>query len=944
MRSSDAEREVSVHAMVGRTAERAAVEEFLADQRAQPRALLVEGEAGIGKTTLVRQLIAAARERGYPVLSCRPMRSEMGLSYVNLVELLEAVGDDVFRALSQGQARLLRMVMRQQEPDGPFDDLSVNVAVVAALRAVAATGPMAIVVDDIQWLDTSTARTLGYVARRLMGTAARIVVAHRSGAGDGESSPRIGELVRALPEDEFATVQLGPVEPSELSRILRLVLGWAPAWPKLLRIAELSGGNPLYAVELARASGRDRWGEQLGDAPRGGLVELARSRIAALPERVRQILELVAVLRAPSQDVLLRLDPGGLDVSDALTAAERRGIVTVERSRVVFTHPILAAAVYGSTPAVRRRALHRAVAELSDNLEERARHLAAASQGPDEAIAQVVGNAARQAWDRGAPVAAAELMRLACDLTLPGDDEALVTRRTAYARLLNGAGDAPGAIAELESVAAQASPGPLRARVLYHLMYIRRLTASIEVAIEEGMRVVTEAADDLSLQAEVYEMLSRLSDNDIGRKLATARAGLAALKLIADPDPYIVFHMQAARVEAEFYAGLGIHLEHLDGLDPGSRQQFPPTRTAGRAEDLIGRLLTFSGRIDEGLAVLRAMYDRAAISYRGALPAFLGWMAEAQIMAGRFEAAVALAREAVERAEEAGSPGGCPWEVGFLAVALAMLGRLDEAEAEARTVVGPDASDSSPGEPSEINHSPALTALGIVAMSRGHYQPAMAHLRKVDHIKRTSGIRDPRLWVHVCDLIEALLGADDLESATEVLARLEEQATRSQGLWSLAMAARCRAQLLAARGDTDEALASAQDAVALFDGLPMPFERARTMFVLGQVRRRRREKRLGRQALTAALDAFEQLGTPIWAQRARSELARIPSGQASTGLTATEEIVARLAAQGLSNREIAERVFVSPKTVEVNLTRVYRKLGVRSRAALASRLANAETR
>jgi DNA-binding CsgD family transcriptional regulator len=174
-----------------------------------------------------------------------------------------------------------------------------------------------------------------------------------------------------------------------------------------------------------------------------------------------------------------------------------------------------------------------------------------------------------------------------------------------------------------------------------------------------------------------------------------------------------------------------------------------------------------------------------------------------------------------------------------------------------------------------------------------------------------------------------------------VLARLEEEATTSGGRWTQAVAARCRALLLASRGDVSEALGAAESSLALFDGLPTPFERARALLVLGQLRRRRREKRLARQALDEALAIFEHARAPVWAERTRAELARIPDGASTTTLTPTEERIARLAAEGMTNQEIAERAFLSPKTVEVNLTRVYRKLGVR-RAALAQRLAETQ--
>jgi DNA-binding CsgD family transcriptional regulator len=190
----------------------------------------------------------------------------------------------------------------------------------------------------------------------------------------------------------------------------------------------------------------------------------------------------------------------------------------------------------------------------------------------------------------------------------------------------------------------------------------------------------------------------------------------------------------------------------------------------------------------------------------------------------------------------------------------------------------------------------------------------------------------------VGDFLEALVAAGELDEAADVLARLDEEAATSGGRWSTSVAARCRAMLLAARGDLEEAVDSSARSLELLEGLPMPFERARTLLLLGQLRRRRREKGLARTALHEALSLFDDLHTAAWAERARGELARIPDHHSAGALTPTEERIAHLAADGLTNRQIAERTFLSPKTVEVNLTRVYRKLGVR-RAALASRLA-----
>jgi DNA-binding CsgD family transcriptional regulator len=936
-----------VQVLVGRTEEVAALDGFLADTLAEPRALLIDGEPGIGKTTLLHYLLAVAQDRGYAILSCRPTRSEMDLSYAGLVELLSGVPDADLGALPAPQARVLKVLLRREEPEVALDRLSLGVATVAAIRIVASSRPVLLAVDDAQWLDHPTAKTIAYVVRRLAGTAARIAMVRSEGSwsapGRGRARPASGdavdwriELARAMPEARLNTVQLGPIGPSELSRILRRVLGWVPAWPRVVRIAELSAGNPLYALELARAFGAVGSGDELDHVPPAGVVELARSRIAKLPARVRAVVELASVPRTPTLDLLRRLDSAALDLRDALGTAARSGIVTVDGERIRFSHPILAAAAYGSIPADRRRALHRAAAMLADDLEERARHLATAAVGPDPQVAVALEGAAEQAWRRGAPDAAADLLHLACRLTAPTDAESLALRRIAFGRLLHSAGDAAGATAELGALAESLLPGLIRAWALYHLMYVTRLSGSIGRAVEYGMRAAAEAAEDPSFQAEVFQLLSRISDNDIARKLDAARRGLEALGRVATPDPEVVFYVHAALVEAEFYAGLGIHLDRLEGLDPGTRPRFPPVRAASRGDDLIGRLLAYAGRIDEGLQTLRGMYERASVEGRSSLPAILGWMAEAQIMAGRFAAAADLTRESIERAEETGAKGGTPWEVGFHGVALAMLGRLDEAEDAATRVLGMAEADPGVG----LDEAPARLALGITAIARGRFEDAAANLRLLDHAKREAGICEPRLCAHASELIEALIGAGALAEATEVLTRFENEAETSDGQWSRAAAARCRALVLSAQGgDLNEALAAAQRSQSLMDGLPMPFERARTAFALGQIHRRRKEKGLARRVLHEALAAFEKLGTPVWAERARAELARIPTRQAATGLTPTEERIARLAIEGLTNREIADRTFLSPKTVEVNLTRVYRKLGVRSRAVLASRLA-----
>jgi DNA-binding CsgD family transcriptional regulator len=400
----------------------------------------------------------------------------------------------------------------------------------------------------------------------------------------------------------------------------------------------------------------------------------------------------------------------------------------------------------------------------------------------------------------------------------------------------------------------------------------------------------------------------------------------------ADADPELVFQVRAALVEAEFYAGLGVRLDRLDGLSAEQTPRFPPVRTASHGDDLTGRLLMYDGRVDEGRDLLRGMYDRASAENRSILPTILGWMAEGQLLAGRFEEARALTQEALDRTAEVGGAGGLPWELGFHSVALARLGLVADAEANARGVL-----DSTQG----LDAMPALLALAIAAASREDHDEALTHLRALERAKTEAGIREPRVCAHAADLLDALLATGHVDEAAQTVATLVDQAASSESSWTAAAAAYGESLVQAAQSELDAALSAAERAEQLWAQFPAPFERARALLLKGQLLRRRREKARARSTLDEASAVFEQLGAVVWSERVRRELARIPGGRSEGVLTATEERVARLAAEGLTNREIAERTFLNHKTVEVNLTRVYRKLGVR-RAALAATLAQAE--
>ena len=234
--------------------------------------------------------------------------------------------------------------------------------------------------------------------------------------------------------------------------------------------------------------------------------------------------------------------------------------------------------------------------------------------------------------------------------------------------------------------------------------------------------------------------------------------------------------------------------------------------------------------------------------------------------------------------------------------------------------------------------------LGFLEVSCGDYQAAALTLEPLAGAAAAMGYGEPTAAPFAADAAEALIGVGQLEQATALVDQLESNGRRLDRAWALALGARCRSLLLAASGDLDAAAAAAEQALIEHRRLPIPFERARTQFVLGQIQRRRRQKRAAAVQLTEAAEAFAGLGTPLWAARARAELDRVSvSPAAGTQLTPSEQRVAGLAATGMTNREVAGVLFISPKTVEANLARVYHKLGIHSRAELGHRMAGPGT-
>jgi ATP/maltotriose-dependent transcriptional regulator MalT len=316
-------------------------------------------------------------------------------------------------------------------------------------------------------------------------------------------------------------------------------------------------------------------------------------------------------------------------------------------------------------------------------------------------------------------------------------------------------------------------------------------------------------------------------------------------------------------------------------------------------------------------------------------PYLLGHLAETECQQGRWESAASHAAESIAYAEQIGQRGHARFMAMYSrAYVDAFRGDLEEADATAEQL------DKAFEQPNERGRVFVLSLRGFVELSRGNLAAADRHFTDADAILAAIQIREPARFRYHGDHVEAVIGLGDLERADGMVDRLAARAKVFPRPWTLAIGARARGLLRAAHDDLEGAEAALRTAVVEHRRLPMPFELGRTHLVLGQLLRRRGRRRAAVEELERARALFEKLGAPLWAAQAGSELRRIPIRRKArdNSLTPTEERVAELAATGRTNREVAQALFISPKTVEANLSRVYRKLGIRSRAELGAKM------
>ncbi|MFD4907125.1 ATP-binding protein [Kitasatospora purpeofusca] len=918
--------------LYGRERERAAVDALLDGARGgRSGVLLLRGEPGIGKTAVLEYAVAAAGD-GFRVVRATGVEYEAELPFAGL-SLLLASGLDRLDALPGPQRRSLDSAFGLGEASGGTDRLLAGLATLGLLAELASDQPLLCVVDDVQWLDRSSLDALLIAARRLRAEGVALLLAARDtgagaeGAGAEGAAPdspvRPGATagpLAGLPELRLT----GLAEPDAV-RLLDDRTGVPLTGPARRRLLAEAAGNPLALVELPSSE---------ADLASGGLALTSRLRIAfhgqvtGLPPATQTLLLVAAAEENGELDVVLAAAAALGAGADALEPAERAGLVTVGADRrFAFRHPLLRAAVLQRAPLQQRLAAHRALGEALEEGDRRTWHLALSATAPDAGLADALERTAARAEARGAHGGAAAAYERAAGLT-PDRDGA--TRRLVLAA---EAATEEGKLELAEALAERA--GARTDSVFAHALLdqVRAVAHFWRGAYPAAYRLLLDAAATDIEAAHAARMLLQAFHAAwyVGEEpVATVLDRLAALPLGADePLAPLARHLPAAVLPA---------LGRPAGPLPDVRATAAAARKAGAESpvdlvQLCGATLVL-GRDHETLELAAELTAEArAKGTVGVLPTLQFFLAEAELFHGRHRDAEVTATEGLALARDTGQAQWTSQLASLLACLAAFAGDDQRCAELAAAALVPGSAAPAAGEPW------AHWALALLDLGRGRAAAAADRLHALTtgpyrhHVGATRAVPD---------LVEAAVRLGEPERAAEPYERFARWAGAAGTPWAEALRLRCQALL----GPDEFAETAYRAALDLHEGVHRPFERARTALLYGEWLRRERRRTDARPHLGAALETFERLGAEPWANRARAELtatgtaapAPAPAAAASalTALTPQELQIARLAARGLTNRDIAAQLFLSPRTVGHHLYKAYPKLGIASRTELAA--------
>jgi DNA-binding CsgD family transcriptional regulator len=905
--------------IVGREPELATVKDVVTRDTG---ALVLTGGPGIGKTTLWEAGLAVARERGTRLLIVRPSAAETRLPFAALIDLCDCVEAGALAGLPAPQRAALEVALLRSDPGAvPPEPGAIALGFLNMLRALADDGPLLLAIDDVPWLDAASADVLAFAARRLEREPVGFLLTKRPG--------RPVPLELALDRRGLERLEVGPLSLGATRRLLSERLGLSLSRPLLRKIVEATIGNPLFTLEVGRVlveQGVPAGGE---DIPVPDAVEdLLGTRVAGLDAGVRRLLLALALSNDVRVDELTALE-GAAALEDAVDA----GVVRVEGARVRVSHPLLAAAASKRSKPRERRELHRALAEVVADEQLRALHLARATDRPDPELAASLSEAADKASARGARDPAARLAEHALRLTPPQSperDERLLTLAAYYER----AGEKQHATDLLTPAVETLPSGSFRARAWLLLSDGAgpRTVWEVERYLDKAL---AESRDDPLIRAHV---LSQKATNGVASSVARipdaeawALASLSASAGDRDGERRALYALGWARALGG--ASLDELCERSDALgDTSSYITVTPERVAGQRLVWRGEL----ERARETLERLLALADERGEAMSYALMRL--HVCELELRRGDWAAAERRLDEWAESSE--GDLLIRPMYQRCRALLYAGLGDPEQTEHWAVDAIARAEAVGSRWDWLEAHRARGMAAL----LAREPERAAEILLAAWSHLE-AERVGEPGVFPVAPELVEALADGGEVEQAQAVLHRLSARAERLAHPWGLATAKRCAAIIaLAGSYEPGHALSLAE-AAADYRRMGLAFDHARTLLSLGRAQRRVKQWGAAREALEGAVSAFDALGSGGWAQAARADLSRVGGRKprATGELTPTEREVVELAAEGMANKEIAAGLKLAVHTVEVHLSRAYAKLGVRSRAQLANRLAEVPT-
>jgi DNA-binding CsgD family transcriptional regulator len=884
----------------------------------QTRSLLVVGPAGIGKSWLCRR--ASVLAEGFAVVQTRGVESEAHLGYGGLFDVLSPLLAGRVDRMLAPRSDALRGALRIAE--APLvDPFAVAVATLDLLAMAAEDVPVLVVVDDAPWVDAASLEALRFAARRL-------------------DADRVGFLFAARDElaAPFASVDSLAVGGLDTTEAVGLVNEFATspvAAPVARTLAQAGRGDPLWLREAARDLSPDQLSgaAPLTDRFRAPVnVREQFERLAlSLPARVRQAL---AVLAADEQAPAEVMQPALIDLGVDERAIDC-GLVHMEAGRPRFSHPLALAAALAVADPAQRRLAHEALARAWDDVGESERatwHRAASGDGPDAHVSSALASVAQAARARGAPGAAAAAWRRAFE-TAPDRDQALPLRLE-RARDLAQAGRAPEAFAELDQILDRGPAAELRADAddLHGQLLIsqgrlrpaaRELDAgAARIRDRDAARAALMLCTAAFAKSSLGELPAAIDTAETAVELAGPLGGSAAAAAESSLGYILIIAGEGAR-------GYPLLLRHADSGDPARR--------ALNSEFVPARLGLFACWMEDYDTARRELERAVVFARDGALVSYsalaLGALAQLEFRVGNWPAALALAADALRLAQDADQ---------FLHFGHTVLLELAAARGDADDAHGYADIVATIAAHSESRTLEMFAHAGRGLLELGLDRPDLAipHLSRTREIAAQCSVLEPNYVRFMPDLIESQIRCGLEAEARSSLAEFEDQARRTGRRWALAAAERCRG-LLAPPETADAIFTHAHELAA---AEPSPFELARTQLCWGERLRRDGHRVDARRHLHDALERFEALGAEPWAAKAVREL-RSSGGRAQRGprarsdeLTPQQMQIAAMVAEGRTNRNIADSLFLSPKTIEFHLGHVFRKLDVSNRTELTRAL------